>query len=179
MLVVFEPAHESELLSGELHSVALFDQAVSLVGSKVSLGGEPRWTVLNVDTYESVADSIHVAHCAVNVQAAGDRSTWREVQRGKERETNLVVFWGEDQDLGVAWNFTGRSPQIGEILPEFDVATHTIRPQPWRVASVQEYKPYIEGGAKPYAPAVQNNIKSDCYTAVYLAQCEAYSFAEA
>lgn len=171
MFVVFEPAHESELLPGEVHSVTLLNQASPLVGSKVSLKGEPRWTVLDVDTYRAIGihptegetDLICVAHCAVNVQAAGDRSTWREVQRGKEREINLVLSWGDGQDLGVAWNFTGRSPQVGEVLQGFDVAAHTVHARPWKIASVQEFK----------------SVEFVCYTKVYLALCEAIELAAA
>jgi hypothetical protein len=160
MFVVLEPIDESESLTGELPGATAFDQPPLLIGSKVSLGGEPRWTVVEIDVYHHETEPLYIAHCAVDVQAIGDRHTWSKVRRGKAREISLAVFWS-DQDLGMEWNFTGRSPQIGEILPEFDVATHQIYPQPWKVATVQEYKP----------------LDLACYTAVFLAQCEAIELA--
>jgi hypothetical protein len=160
MFVIFQPVDESEYLSREVPYTMVSDHA-PLVGSRVSMGVDPRWTVVDVDAYQFNQDLLYVVHCAVDLSKVGDRKTWSSVQRGKEREINLTAFWGDNQDLGMRWNLTGRSPQIGEILEDFDVENHKINPLPWQVATVQEYKP----------------ITDACYTAVYLAECKAVELA--
>jgi hypothetical protein len=57
MFVVLEPIDESESLIGKLPKATAFDQPPLLVGSKVSLGGEPRWTV--VESNQDLGMELH------------------------------------------------------------------------------------------------------------------------
>jgi hypothetical protein len=171
MIVFFQPIYESEPITGEIPYAAVVDRTPCIKQQGVSMGLEPRWTIVGMDVYESDVDKsfaptsepICVAYCAVDTGCAhiNDRQTWDYIRFDEDWVINLQLFFHQEQQITYEWNFVGGSPQIGQILEKFDVAAHQIHPLPLQVATVQEYKP----------------ISDACYTSVYFAECKAVELA--
>lgn len=132
------------------------------IGDRISMGSQRLWTIVGVDAYVQNNSNlvVYLAHCTVDTQQieSGDRSNWFRIKAYQNREPNLQLFLGENVLLHVNRDLIGGKPEVGYLVPQYNVKEHTVTSKPWGIASVNSYFPIPD-------------VSQPCYLTVYICQC--------
>ncbi|MBD1995278.1 hypothetical protein H6G00_01365 [Leptolyngbya sp. FACHB-541] len=151
MLNLYLAVDDAECQYPEWLSISQSDQPMQPNG-KVSLGSNRVWSILDVDQFE-LEDQTHperespeiisVGHCDLNPNEAPPREKWFNIENFQERPlTSLQVFVNEQGSyISDNWNFTGKRPKLGKLLPQYNVDDHTVTSQPWGTVAIDFYRP--------------------------------------
>lgn len=161
-LVFFDAISSKEYEGQENRKVEYLSHPPEM-GNQVSMGGQRLWTIVGVDPYlhpDNPEEVIYLAHCTVDPQQieSVDRSSWFRVKAYQNREPNLQLFLGEGVLLHVNRDLIGGKPEVGYLLPQYNVKEHTVSSKPWGIASVISYFPSA-------------GVNQPCYLAVHICQC--------
>lgn len=135
-LIYFDNVTGSDFSEGERNPIAYLSTPPA-VGDRVSMGAERLWQVLAVDRYVCSGEALYVAHCAL---IPIPREDWWTVAMSRDRSCySLQLHIGGDQLIHTGHHMRGVAPQVGYLLPQFNVKEHTVTSQPWGVEAVHTY----------------------------------------
>lgn len=135
-LIYFDNVTGTDFISGERNTIAYLSTPPS-PGDRLSLGADRLWHVLAADHYVTTGKSLYVVHCALEPIL---REDWWSVGMGKERPCySLQLHIGNGQLVHSGHHMRGAAPEVGYLLPQFNVKDHTVTSKPWGVEAVHAF----------------------------------------
>jgi hypothetical protein len=135
-LVYFDNITGTDFLAGESNPVAHLSTPPT-PGDRISFGLSRLWTVLAVDHYTCDGQSLYLAHCNLTPMR---REDWWSVAECQESTCySLQLHLGNGELVHTGHHRRGAAPQVGFLLPRFNVKDHTVTSKPWGVEAVHAF----------------------------------------
>lgn len=162
-LVIYEPVEDGVRAHPETDLIRFQD--APQVGGTIAIGGERRWLIMEMETYQSGDKTVYLAFITPEGADMPNRAEWtRTVMREDYPDISFDVQLWQKTILANGWGMDGKAPtgrlyqwkQIGDS----DQAEKKARP--WAVDIIETYKP----------------IGKASYTGVHLCHCVPVSLPE-
>lgn len=154
--VVFQVCDDADATLGVELSIRVEWRDAPVLGEFVSMGGEDRWEVIEVNVFKSAevgrVEAIYVAHLHLAGQGKPDPWTIYSFQEDyPEQLFHIELAAVGEPQLSCGINVIGRKNRIGEQLQSHVPTSHPTLlqavPIPWQIDSIEVYLPE---GKTPY-----------------------------